>query len=242
MSRTLVIGDIHGGYKALVQVLQRAEVTPEDKLIFLGDYVDGWSQSPQVIDLLLELDKTNTCIFLKGNHEGLFLDWLSTRKRNVLWEKHGGMSTIESYENLDAVTMEKQLEFFHNLKYYYKDDQNRLFVHGGFTNLRGVEAEFFQENLLWDRTLWEMVLSLDISLTHADPFYPQRLKHYHEIYIGHTPVTNVGFTSPTNCANVWNMDTGAAFKGCVSILNVDNKEYWQSDSLVSLYPNEIGRN
>ncbi|MHC5353324.1 metallophosphoesterase family protein [Myroides sp. LJL115] len=242
MSRTLVIGDIHGGYKALVQVLQRAEVTPEDKLIFLGDYVDGWSQSPQVIDLLLELDKTNICIFLKGNHEGLFLDWLSTKERNVLWEKHGGMSTIESYENLDPVTMEKQLQFFHNLKYYYKDDQNRLFVHGGFTNLRGVEAEFFQENLLWDRTLWEMVLSLDISLTHTDPFYPQRLKLYHEIYIGHTPVTNVGFTSPTNRANVWNMDTGAAFKGCVSILNVESKEYWQSDSLVSLYPNEIGRN
>ena len=38
--RTLVIGDIHGGLKALEQVLERANVTPEDKLIFLGDYVD----------------------------------------------------------------------------------------------------------------------------------------------------------------------------------------------------------
>lgn len=242
MSRTLVIGDIHGGYKALVQVLDRAQVNSQDKLIFLGDYVDGWSQSPQVIDLLLELDKTNTCVFLRGNHESLFLDWLTTKKRNELWEKHGGLSTMESYATLDTFAMKKQLEFLQNLKYYYKDDQNRLFVHAGFTNQRGVEAEYFKEYLLWDRTLWEMALSLDVTLNPLDPFYPQRLKHYQEIYIGHTPVTIAGFTTPTNCGNVWNLDTGAAFKGCVSILNVDNKEYWQSDSLTSLYPNELGRN
>ena len=41
MKRVLAIGDIHGGLKALQQVMKRAEVTPEDKLIFLGDYVDG---------------------------------------------------------------------------------------------------------------------------------------------------------------------------------------------------------
>ena len=42
MSRTLVVGDIHGGLKALEQALERANVTDKDKLIFLGDYVDGW--------------------------------------------------------------------------------------------------------------------------------------------------------------------------------------------------------
>ena len=46
--RKLVVGDIHGGYKALLQILERANVTPEDRLIFLGDYVDGWSQSAEV--------------------------------------------------------------------------------------------------------------------------------------------------------------------------------------------------
>jgi serine/threonine protein phosphatase 1 len=40
--RTLVIGDIHGGLRALHQI-KRAKVTKEDTLIFLGDYVDGWS-------------------------------------------------------------------------------------------------------------------------------------------------------------------------------------------------------
>ena len=55
MTRTLVIGDIHGGLRALHQIMERAKVTANDKLIFLGDYVDGWSESPQVIEYLIAL-------------------------------------------------------------------------------------------------------------------------------------------------------------------------------------------
>jgi serine/threonine protein phosphatase 1 len=51
MKRTIVVGDIHGGLRALIQVLEKANVTPKDTLIFLGDYVDGWSESPQVLDV-----------------------------------------------------------------------------------------------------------------------------------------------------------------------------------------------
>ena len=56
MTNTFVIGDIHGGLRALHQVLERSQVTREDTLIFLGDFVDGWSESPQVLDFLIELD------------------------------------------------------------------------------------------------------------------------------------------------------------------------------------------
>jgi serine/threonine protein phosphatase 1 len=41
---------------------------------------------------------------------------------------------------------------------------------------------------------------------------------------------------------VWNIDTGAAFYGPLTILDVDSKEYWQSEPLPQLYPNEKGRN
>ena len=63
--RTFVIGDIHGGLKALLQVLNKLELTEKDQLIFMGDYVDGWSESAQVIDFLMELSKTFKC-FYKG--------------------------------------------------------------------------------------------------------------------------------------------------------------------------------
>lgn len=39
---TYVLGDIHGAFKALEQVLARSPFEPlEDRLIFLGDVADG---------------------------------------------------------------------------------------------------------------------------------------------------------------------------------------------------------
>jgi serine/threonine protein phosphatase 1 len=43
-------------------------------------------------------------------------------------------------------------------------------------------------------------------------------------------------------ACVWNIDTGAAFTGPLTIMDVDSKAYWQSEPLEVLYSNEKGRN
>ena len=72
--------------------------------------------------------------------------------------------------------------------------------------------------------------------------YPKRLTLYNEIYIGHTPVTRLEQTIPVQMANVWNVDTGAAFKGSLTIMDVDSKQFWQSEPLPNLYPTEKGRN
>jgi serine/threonine protein phosphatase 1 len=98
--RTLVIGDIHGGLRALRQVLARAEVTSADLLVFLGDYVDGWSESPAVLDFLQALQQQQRCIFLRGNHDMLLLDWLRNGIENPNWLKHGGRSTLLAYQQL----------------------------------------------------------------------------------------------------------------------------------------------
>ncbi|MEP0480335.1 MAG: metallophosphoesterase, partial [Nonlabens sp.] len=55
--RTIAIGDIHGGYKALLQLIERIGLKDDDQLIFLGDYVDGWSESFEVIDFLISLSR-----------------------------------------------------------------------------------------------------------------------------------------------------------------------------------------
>ncbi len=245
MMRTLVIGDIHGGLHGLHQVLERAEVTTNDQLIFLGDYVDGWSQSPEVIDLLIELDQKQQCTFIKGNHDQLFLDWLLGRKENfdeTVWYKHGGEATVTAYENIGTAKREKHIAFLKSLKNYYLDDQYRLFIHAGFTNMNGVDFEYFDKLFYWDRTLWETAVALDTNLQTTDSCYPKRFTLYPEIYIGHTPVTKVGSTIPLQKACVWNIDTGAGFKGALTIMDIDTKNYWQSEPLPNLYPIEKGRN
>lgn len=240
--RRLVIGDIHSGLKALRQVLEKAKVTEQDHLIFLGDYVDGWSEAVETVNFLIGLGHTHRCTFLRGNHDELCYDWLCSEEDNPLWFQHGGEVTIASYTLADAGVRKAHKAFFGNLENYYLDRENRLFLHAGFTNVKGVAYEYFTKTFYWDRTLWELALSLNPRLSKEDVFYPKRLTHYKEIYIGHTPVTRIGKTTPQNAANVWNMDTGAAFKGPLSIMDVDTKEVWQSDIVHTFYPDENGRN
>ncbi|MDN3678520.1 metallophosphoesterase [Flavobacterium paronense] len=242
MRRKLVVGDIHGGLRALHQVLDRAKVTKDDMLIFLGDYVDGWSESPQVLDYLIELNKKNKCIFIRGNHDELLLQWLSVSKDNLEWYKHGGEATVLAYTTVSAAKKQIHVDFLKSLQDYYLDEQNRLFIHAGFTNMNGIHYEFFPKMFYWDRTLWETALSLDESIAKHSLHYPKRLTLYDEIYIGHTPVTKINETVPIQKACVWNIDTGAAFKGPLTLLDIDTKEFWQSEPLNDLYFNEKGRN
>ena len=240
---TFAIGDIHGGLKALTQVLNKLELKDGDKVIFMGDYVDGWSESAQVVQLLIELSQKIDCIFIKGNHDVWCQNWLKDANDvNPSWFLHGGKETMESYDGFSAEEKKQHLVFFEILPLYHLDEENRLFLHAGFTSLHGVEKEKHQEYFYLDRSLWEMVLALDKNLPKDSMFYPKRLQNYKEIYIGHTPTTNYNESLPINIANVWNVDTGAAFKGKVTGLNIETKEFVQSDNLPGLYPDEIGRN
>jgi len=242
MNRTIAIGDIHGGLKALVQLLQRIDLSPKDQLIFLGDYVDGWSDSANTVSYLIELAKQNTCIFIRGNHDDLTEEWLKTGELNEQWLQHGGQSSIDAYRNFSSEEIKAHLNFYSQMVDYYIDANNKLFVHAGFTNLRGPEQEYHNINCYWDRTLWEMALCLDKALKVDNNYYPKRLKLFKEIFIGHTPVTRIGKDKPVNIANLWNIDTGAAFKGKISAIEVHSKQIWQSEPVYELYPNENGRN
>ncbi|WP_397364657.1 metallophosphoesterase family protein [Olleya sp. R77988] len=242
MKRTLAIGDIHGGLKALEQLLQRIKITEDDNFVFLGDYVDGWSDSAQVIQYLIEFSKQYDCEFIKGNHDAWTEDWLKTGIVNQVWFAHGGKETMDSYKGFSEEDKKAHLQFFKDMSLCIVDDKNRLFLHAGFTSMHGVEKEVRQENFYYDRTLWEMALTMDKRVEKNSLFYPNRLKHYHEIYIGHTPTTNFKVDTPMNAINIWNVDTGAAFKGKLSAIDIDTKTVFQSDNVYTLYPNEIGRN
>lgn len=238
---TFVIGDIHGGFKALIQLLRKMELEEEDTLIFLGDYVDGWSESAQVISFLIELSENINCIFIKGNHDVWCEEWLETNYVNPTWYLHGGKEAIESYEGISHEVKLQHLRFFKSMKLYYVDEKNRLFVHAGFTSEYGVESELLKGAFYFDRTLWELALSFEKEKnTYTE--YPKRLRCYNEIFIGHTPTIHYDSYEPMHAANVWNVDTGATFFGKLSAMNIDTKEVFQSDVVRTLYPNEKGRN
>ena len=226
MSRTLAIGDIHGGLKAVKQVLARAKTTPEDHLIFLGDYVDGWGQSAQVVDFLINLKETHNVTLLRGNHDDLAYQWLTKREHNESWLFHGGNATVKSYEGYTDAQINIHKLFYESLENYLILPSNKLFAHAGFQNIKGPQYEYHDTAYYWDRTLWELACATDKSLSPDDDMFPKRLKIFDEIFIGHTPLTRIGRSIPTQMVNVWNVDTGAAYKNPLSIIDVDSKEFW----------------
>ncbi len=238
--RTLIVGDIHGALLALEQVLQRAMIQDDDFLIFLGDYADGWSQTPELLDFLIEYKEKHHCLFLRGNHDALCLDFLLGKLMDSMWRLHGGKATEKAYERVSSQRKQRHIDFLSELQNYYIDSKNRLFLHAGFTNLRGIAYEHFQEMFYWDRTLWELAQS--VTLPPSSPQYPHRLSIYTHIYIGHTPTTRLGTDKPLTFNGVTNVDTGAAFKGRITIMEIDTGSYWQSDPVYTLYPEEKGRN
>lgn len=148
---------------------------------------------------------------------------------------------MRSYAGITAAELNGHLEFFNRMRSYVEEDW-RLFVHAGFSSVHGPPAEHFESNFFWDRTLWETALAVDERTPPESPFYPQRLRLYREIYIGHTPTTNYGLDVPMQRCNVWDIDTGSAFTGRLSAMDVNTKKFVQSDVVQGLYPGEKGRN
>jgi serine/threonine protein phosphatase 1 len=244
MKKTYVIGDIHGGLKALKQVLERSPIEFGDRLIFLGDYVDGWSESAGVIAYLMELKRSYACVFIRGNHDAWCEEWLKTSEANPVWLFHGGQSTVDSYAQLEQQEKFQHLAFFEQMENYYIDEQQRLFVHAGFSSLHGVEREPYSTNFYWDRTLWEVAqLAHSSNVDESSPIFPKRLQHYSMIFIGHSPVPPKDEKYlPFVSKKLTNADTGAGFFGKLTMMCADTLEFWQSDAVHSLYPTEKGRN
>lgn len=233
MNRHLVIGDIHGGYTPLLQVLERCNYdSAKDLIIVLGDLCDSFNknETPRVLDILI--DDIPHLILIRGNHDLYLEDWLRNRYHRMDWLGMGGKTTIQAYtqyieEDPDLRmprTYTQHLQLLTGAHDYYIDDQGRLFVHGGFISLQGPKGEKDRSILHWDRTLFE-----DSFKKEKDP----RLELFPEIFIGHTE-TIWGFgksysENPVNNHNLWNVDTGCGSYGRLTIMDINTKEYWQSD-------------
>lgn len=250
-----VVGDIHGSLSAFKQVLERSDFdNNKDQLIFLGDYVDGWSESAELIDFLINIKEicTHEQIFLKGNHDTWVQKWLNKGQSDTVWLMNGGASTVESYVTTGFFTDETHKDFFNTLRDFYVDDEDRAFVHAGFRSQEGLGYDD-EHTYLWERLFWS--LQMQPNNPKANPS-----KFYREVYIGHTPTTNFvlkghypernrqlmtdknsGINVPMLRYNVWNMDTGSGWNGKLSLMNIDTKEVFQSDVVSTLHPNEKGR-
>lgn len=92
-----IVGDIHGDIARLEKLLPLID-SPNRKVIFVGDYVDGGPNARAVLELLSGVwrARSDRFVFLMGNHDLAFLDYWSTG-RFAPFAAMGGLPTIRSY-------------------------------------------------------------------------------------------------------------------------------------------------
>lgn len=225
MARVFVIGDIHGACRALRQCLERAAFDYEnDHLICLGDVADGWPETRAAVDELLRI---RNLTYILGNHDWWTLQWMLSGEVEPVWYAQGGKATIASYP---GDVPEAHVSFFSTARLYHIFE-NRLFVHAGINPLVPLEKQD-RNVFLWDRTLAALALELRTAGTEG------KISYFDEIYLGHTPIPH---SAPICSSGVWLMDTGAGWKGVLSLMNVHSKAMFISDPVPSLYPGVQGR-
>jgi serine/threonine protein phosphatase 1 len=187
------------------------------------------------------------------NHDEWLNQFLQTGYHPTAWNM-GGAATALSY--LRLIGKEKKLfyngngyktalnpadihkshrQFFHRQRLYHIDEFNNCYVHGGFDRhleFKGQNEEVYY----WDRELWSAALSYNSS--ERPPEVKEKFRtatEFNNIFTGHTSTMNWKTDKPMKAANIYNLDTGADHAGRLTIMDIESKEFWQSDPVKKLY-------
>ncbi|MFA5815620.1 MAG: metallophosphoesterase [Bacteroidales bacterium] len=249
--KTFVIGDIHGAWRAMRQVLDASRFDYEtDRLICLGDVADGWPEVRQCFDELL---KIRDMVYILGNHDWWLLQWFKFGHTPMIWTSQGGTASIRSYLELEGdqqtEVIRRHEKLLDQAVYYYVDDQNRAFVHGGFDWHRPIgdqERSSGESSIYtWDRhlisTAWYWESQQRWNLKNRE-IAGLKFGDYKKIFIGHTSTSRWDpLLHPLKLTNLWALDQGAGWEGKLTLMDVDTHEYWQSAIVAELYPEVGGR-
>lgn len=219
------IGDIHGERETLEELLAALPLRDDDRLLFIGDYVDRGADPRGVVEVLIRVAEQRPCTFLIGNHESMFLDFLG-------WEgpmyfagdaflMNGGARTLASYDyfasDLDPVQFrlpKLHEDFYRSLKPYHREG-DYLFVHAGLSSsaMESGDVDYAlrrcdPEDLLWNRTTADLPHRLGVTIVY-----------------GHTPAHDlqVRWNSPFSIG----IDTGAVYGGKLTAIRLPDETIFQ---------------
>ena len=142
MKNRWVIPDIHGCLKTLKYLIEnRINLSKDDSLYFLGDYIDRGKDSKGVIDYIISLQDSGYKIHcIRGNHEDYCIKaWEADQKRFLFrskiekeWRKNGANRTLQSFDAKRPRDINKfYIDWMKNTEYYIELD-NCILVHAGF--------------------------------------------------------------------------------------------------------------
>lgn len=203
--RIYAIGDIHGRADLLVKLHASIDKDANiygggktKRIIYLGDYIDRGLESKSVIDILTtRRSKAFELVFLKGNHEDLFLRSLQDATIWPKWLALGGDATVLSYglclsgqddhdgyermrhDLLRQIPLEHR-RFLESLQLSFRSG-DYLFVHAGIRPNIPLDMQdphdlmWIREDFLHHKELLGIVVVHGHSISLKPEFFPERI-------------------------------------------------------------------
>lgn len=193
--RHIVIGDIHGCYGELLELLDRAGATSEDLIVSVGDLVDRGPDSPKVLRFFQERIAQGRAVVLMGNHERKHVRQVFSYSQEITRLQFG-----DGYA--------AAVEWMSRLPYSYETPEC-IVVHAGL--VPGVPLSKQKEEVLCGTVSGERELKAALGD-----------RTWHEVYAGPKPVAfghHVVGPEPL-CARglIYGLDTGACHGGRLTAL------------------------
>ena len=202
--RTVIVGDVHGCYEELVQLLEVAHVRDDDLLVSVGDVVDRGPRPLEVIDLFRTRARS---LVLMGNHERKHV-------REVF-------SYAQQITRLQLGTRYAEcVAWMRTLPYFYETSEVRV-VHAAM--LPGIPLVDQDEDVLAGTTSGEHKLAAELG----EGFWHERYRDAIPIVFGHHVVGRDPLVTPNR---VYGIDTGACHGGCLTALSVPDFTLYTVDA------------
>jgi protein phosphatase len=226
-----IIGDIHGCYDELMELLSLLGYTLNAggvwahsegrRALFLGDLVDRGNGSVEVANLVMDMVSAGSALCVPGNHDVKLTELLKTGKGNLNHGRDRSMAQIEALSEKDGELFKSRfITFVDSLVSHLWLDGGQLCVaHAGMTEAyMGRASGRVRSFALYGQTTGEIdEYGLPVR-------YPWAMEYRGTTTIayGHTPVLEAEWLN-----NTINLDTGCVFGGKLSALRYPEREIVQ---------------
>lgn len=124
MKRTIVIGDLHGCYDEALNLLDKCNVSSNDRVLYAGDLIDRGPKNWECVELAMRYE----CIL--GNHE----------EKHLKYRDNPDLKMSEIHAKTWSELTNEHLDYFEGLPLYIRlPEYNAVVVHAGV--LPGISIE-----------------------------------------------------------------------------------------------------